>query len=435
MPAGRLFLIVGLSTVALTAGILVPALVWVALGVDALALGAFLLDLRRAGRAVVTAERQLPTMLVQGTEDTLRVTLRNGMDRPLQVQLREGLAPELAAAPERTALTLPPAGTAEWSYPLEPRRRGQILAAPLTARILGPWGLAWAQRDLLPATPVRVYPQVRWGGKVGQLLALARRRELGQSPLRRQGAGSELYAVREYLPGDPLSRIHWKAAARHGRLVSREDTWEQGARLVVLLDCGRSMAAMDGQRSKLDHALAASLALTRLALGRGDKVTVVTFADQVERTVRLGSGAGAAQRVYGQLFDQQARLVEPAFDAAAETVLELERRRATVVLFTSVVDLAAAELLRRSLLSLERRHRPMLVNLEDPELVRLALGAPADEAEAFAKVAAMEIMLANRRLGRELRRSGVRAVTAAADQLALEALEGYLAIFRDARAA
>jgi len=435
MPAGRLFLVIALSTLALTAGILVPVLTGVALAVDGAALLAFLLDLRRARRTPLEAERDFPPMLVQGTEGTVEVTVRNPARRPVRVQLRDGLAPALATAPERTTLELAATGEQRWSYPLTPRTRGEVTVAPLTARVLGPWGLAWTQRELLPPSAVRVYPQVRWGGKVGQLLVLARRRELGQSPLRRQGMGSELYAVREYLPGDPLSRIHWKSAARHGRLVSREDTWEQGSRLVILLDCGRSMATLDGRRSKLDHALAASLALTRFALGRGDRVTVVTFADQVDRTVRLGTGASGAQQAYARLFDQEARLVEPAFDLAAETVLGLERRRSTVVLFTSVVDLAAADLLRQALLTLERRHRPFLVNLEDPELVRLALGSPDDDGEAFAKVAALEIMLANRRLGKQLRRAGIRAVTASADQLALEALEGYLAVFRDTRVA
>jgi hypothetical protein len=42
-----------------------------------------------------------------------------------------------------------------------------------------------------------------------------------------RGAGSETYALREYLKGDPPTKIHWKATARHGRLVTREETWGQ----------------------------------------------------------------------------------------------------------------------------------------------------------------------------------------------------------------
>jgi uncharacterized protein (DUF58 family) len=300
------------------------------------------------------------------------------------------------------------------------------------ARVRGPWGLAWRQLELLPAEQRRVFPQVRWEGKVGHLVLLAHRRLLGQHPQRLQGAGSEVYALREYLRGDPPGKIHWKAAARHGRLITREETWEHGARLVILLDAARTMSGRDGERSKLDHALAAALALVRVAAARGDTVSLVAFADRVERTVRV-HGAHQVEQAYASLYDLEAQLVEPAFDLAAMRAGEIESRRSTVVLFTSVVDLAAADLLRQAVLRLERRHRPILINLEDPELIGLARGAPKNVAQAFAKVSALEIQLANRRLATELRHAGVRVVNAAADRLALEALEAYLALFEGGR--
>jgi uncharacterized protein (DUF58 family) len=271
-----------------------------------------------------------------------------------------------------------------------------------------------------------VYPQIRWEGRVGRLLDLARRHELGQAPTTLAAGRSEPYALREYRPGDPPHKIHWKATARHGRLISRDDTWEHGSRVTVLLDCGRAMASVDESRGKLDHALSAALALARVASGRGDRVTLIAFSDRVERIVRLRpSGAGVAE-AYAALFDLEARLAEPAYDLAAEAARESGGRRAIVVLLTSVVDLAAAELLREALVALARRHRPVLVNLEDPQLVSLALGAPARPEEAFAKVASLEILLANRRLTRGLRRAGIRVASAPADRLAWETLSAYL---------
>src|SRR5262249_35018859 len=118
---------------------------------------------------------------------------------------------------------------------------------------------------------------------------------------------------------------------------------------------------------------------------------------------------------------------EPRYDLAAEAVSTVEQRRAAVGLLTSVVDLAAAEILRTALLDLARRHRVLLVNLEDPGLVRLAHRPPPHAPGAFATTASLEILLANRRLGRRLRRGGITVVVAAADQLAWRTLEGYLA--------
>ncbi len=431
MPAARCFQLLGLATLLLVASFLDERLAWAALGLDLGVVLAALVDFRSAVRTPLTASRRWPPLLVQEAPAEVAVTLDSaaaGARRPVTAILREGLHPALAAGPLRRTVEI--RGELRWDYTLIPRRRGEHTAGPLTARVLGPWKLAWAQRDLLRPEPVRVYPQVRWEGEVGQLLALAQRRRMGQIPQRLHGVGTEPYALRLYLPGDPIAKIHWKSTARHGRPVTREDTWERSARLVILLDCARAMASMDGRRSKLDYAVAATLALTRVAAARGDQVTIVAFADRVLRTVRVRSGGRGAALAYAALYDLEARLAEPAYDLAAEATFAVEPRSATAVLFTSVVDLAAAELLRESLLRLGRRHRALLLNLEDPELRALAADPPATPAAAFAQVASLEIQLANRRLARHLRRGGIRVVNTPADRLALEALEGYLAIFR-----
>jgi uncharacterized protein (DUF58 family) len=434
VPAARTFQLLGLITLLLVASFLDPRLAWAALALDVLVVAAAALDWRGAARAPLTASRRWPPLLVQESPGEVEVRVATAGTRPVTALLREGLHPGLTGGPLRRLVHLAAAGEARWAYTLTPRRRGEHRTGPLSARVLGPWRLAWAQRDLLPGEAVRVYPQVRWEGKVGQLLMLAQRRRMGQIPLRLHGVGTEPYALREYLPGDPLAKIHWKATARHGRLVTREETWERSARLVILLDCARAMAALDGRRSKLDYAVAATLALTRVAAARGDQVTIMAFAGRVLRTVRVRSGGRGAGLAYEALYDVEAELSEPAYDLAAEAVFEVEARSATAVLLTSVVDLAAAELLRESLLRLGRRHRALLVNLEDPELRELAAAEPATPAAAFAQVASLEIQLANRRLARHLRRGGVQVVNSPADRLALETLEAYLAVRRGAPA-
>ncbi len=433
MPAGRAIAVAALALVALAVAVAVPWMAVAAIAADVLLLVALAVDGRRAAALSLAARRLWPPLLVQGARAV--VELRLVAPEGTVVLAREALHPGLHERPLRRRLVGLGPEEALWRYEVVPRRRGEHLAGPLTVRVLGPWRLAWSQRDLLPPEPRRVYPQTRWQGRVGRLLALAHRRELGRSPLRRHGAGTEPYALREYRPGDPPTRIQWKASARHGRLLSREDTWERGMRLVIVLDAARAMVSTDGGRSKLDHALAAALALTRVAAGRGDRVTIVGFSDRVDRVVRVRSGARAVARAYGALYDLEARLVEPAYDVAAEAVSSLEGRRATVILLTSVVDLAAADLLRGALLHLRRKHRPVLVNLEDPDLVRLALGIPQTPEEAFAKAAGLEMLLANRRLARRLQRSGIAVAAAAADQLAWTTLEAYLGVARPARAA
>ncbi|MGH9380245.1 MAG: DUF58 domain-containing protein [Thermoanaerobaculia bacterium] len=427
MPTPRLLVWLGVAAFLTAAGVVLPAATIAGLGLDvALALG-FVVDLLRARRIEVTAERRWPPLLVQGEPAEVAVTASVPRSpRPVEVTLREALAPELAAAPLRTRLRLPSRRGQTWSYRLCPQQRGEHPIGPLDARVHGPWGLAMAHRRLLPPETCRVYPQVRWGGRVGRLLALAHRHELGVNPLRQEGVGDELYGLRPYRPGDPLTRIHWKATARHGRLISREETWELGASLVILLDCSRAMSGTDEGRSKLDVALATALALTRLAGGRGDRVALVAFSDRIERSLRVPRTGKGISQAYTALFGLQATLREPAYELAVEAACDLESRGATVVIFTSVSDLAATETLNTALKRLSRRHRTLLVNLEDAELRRLAESVPATPEAAFAQLASLEIRLANRRLARRLQRVGVHVVSCPSDRLALETFNAYL---------
>lgn len=405
---------------------MVPWLAVLTLPLDAGLIGAFAIDYRRARRTRLSAVRRLPPLLVQGQPAQVLVEVSSGQRRSVSAVLREGLHPALASGPERQRLEISFGGRLLWRYALTPKQRGAVRFGALTARVLGPWRLAWADTELVAPQTVRVYPQIRWGGSVGKLLELAQRRQLGLTPMRLRGQGSEPYALRPYLPGDPASRVHWKATARHGRLIVREETWERGTRLVLLLDAGRSMAGIEGQRSKLDAALAAALVLTRVAQSRGDRVTLIAFSDRVERVAKLPSGARGAGVAYRLFYDLEARLAEPAFELAFEQAARLESRRATVILFTCVLDLGSAELLRRSLQALVRRHRVLLVNLEDADLSRLAWAPPSSVLEAFAKVSALEILEANRELAVRLRRLGITVASAPSDRLALETLDAYL---------
>jgi uncharacterized protein (DUF58 family) len=441
-PIGiRFFRIAALLAFASAISVVVPELEWAVVVADVALAAAWAVDYAAARRAAgrIRATRRWPTLLSQGA--TAEVTVEIALESPrlasasegprsVAVWLRDGLHPGLAAAPVRERVVLSPGKVFRWTYSIVPRRRGEHLALPLTARVEGPWGLAWTSRDAIAAERIRVYPQVRWEGEAGRLLALAHRRQLGLSPTALQGAGSELYGVRRYTEGDPPNRIHWKATARHGTLLAREETWEKSASLVILLDCGRAMASFDGGRSKLDAALAAALALTRFASARGDRVLVVAFSDRVDRRVRVRTGSSGIAHAYASLYDVPARLTESAYDAAAAAARDVEFRSARVVLLTSLVDLAGAELLREALLVLRRHHRPLLVHLEDVEIARLALTVPATSAEAYAKVSAMEVLLGNRELATRLRHAGIESVSTSADRLTLDTLGIYLRSLR-----
>ncbi len=414
------------ASLAIAGGVINARLLTLGLVLDGVALVALVVDGWLARRIGVTAERRWPPMLAQATPSELVLRLRVNSERPVRVELREELGPAIAVQPGRIALVLTPGSSTLWRLKLMPSLRGEHRVGALNARVTGPLGFAVHQRRLLEGEMVRVYPRVRWSGKLGALLVRAARHQLGSNPLALRGLGGDFYALRQHLPGDGLRSVHWRASARHNRLLTRESTHQAGARVLIMIDQSRAMLGFAGQLSKLDHSLAAALALARVAAGRGDRVTLLPFANRPGTPVRFGAHSRQWSAAFEQVYDLAARRVEPNYDLAASRVLELDTHGATVVLMTSLADLSVSEVLRQTVGHLARRHRVLVINLEDADLRRLSEEKPIDIEGAFAHTSALGIRIGNRNLARRMRRWGVDTVTSPADQLALEAVSRYL---------
>jgi len=425
-PTRRAFWLLALVTLLAVMGFVTPWLGAAALAFDALVLVLVLVDGRRAARTGLQLQRSLPAVVHQGQAVELALCLATTATWPVSVALREVLGPRLTRAPADRALVVPARGEAELSLALVPLLRGSAVLPPAALRVQGPWGLAWAARQLDPGTVTRVYPPARLEGEAGLLLRRALERRTGANPLQRRGFSSELYALREYQPGDPTRSIHWKSSARRQRPVTREDTWEQHQHTLILVDCGRPMASLAGTWSKLDHTLAAVLALVRVIQVGGDSATLVLFSQQTRALVRVDHRTRGAAAVFEAVHAVQADLDEPDYGAIATWAARRVPRRSLALMCTSVVDLVGADLLAEALGALARRHHPLLVNLEDPGLVHHARSVPTTVEEAYAKTSALHLEHANLALTARLRGRGVDVVSAPADQLALRVLQRYL---------
>ena len=144
------------------------------------------------------------------------LVLVNGAARPLTVEYAPAVPAGFEPLGAARRLTAPPHGTASDPFTLTAVRLGPQRWPKLPARVLGPLRLAWWTRALELAERVVIAPDTL-------RRALRPRGLAGGSRARRvAGAGAELHQLRAYAPGDPLSRIDWKASARSRALVTRE---------------------------------------------------------------------------------------------------------------------------------------------------------------------------------------------------------------------
>jgi uncharacterized protein (DUF58 family) len=413
IPTGRALALGGLATLLFVFAFVTPWLALAGLCADLAIVAAVVWDGRHAPRARV--RRRLPDVLCQGE----RAEIAWDVDAATPVRFRDVLP--FADAAVEAELT-----RGRHVAEVVPLRRGVSRLGAIALRVRGRWGLAWALREAPGDEEARVHPRLHPEGDDALALRRALAARPGQHDLARPGVSTEFHALRDYQRGDDFRRIHWKATARARRPVTVETTWEQEQELVVLVDCGRPMAALSGPWSKLDHALASALALARAAAAWRDVVTLVLFSADIRCVVRVDGRSGAFARALSALTAQHADDAEPDYVSAVGWAMRHVPRRSLVFLFTSVGDALAADAVAEATLTLARRHRPVLVNLDDPGVAELARAVPTDVAAAYAKISALTVDEANEALYAQLRQRRVEVVPSPADRLTVRVLQAFL---------
>ncbi|MGW4154493.1 DUF58 domain-containing protein [Micromonospora chersina] len=379
----------------------------------------------------VTATRAGDRAVRLGGTATVTLHLANASARTLRAQVRDAWVPSAGARPDVPAervLTVVPGGRAALPVRLTPARRGDRPAVALTVRSLGPMRLAFRQRAGHPATPpwtLRVLPRFDSRRHLPEKLAKLRIID-GVQVTRGRGHGTEFDTLREYVVGDDVRSIDWRASARRSDVLVR--TWrpERDRRLVCVLDTGRTSAVRLGDEPRLDTAIDAALLLTALAARAGDRVDLLA-ADTAVRARVTGSGRPALlARLVDAVAPLQPALVETDFELIAGEVLRRERQRSLVVLFTALEAGALGEGLLPVLPRLAAPHRVVLAATHDPVLTGLTTAPPTGPDDAYAAAAAWRALAERDRVRAALSRHGVTVVDAPADRLAPAVADTYL---------
>lgn len=388
-----------------------------------LALGVF--DVALTARAdTLTLTRDPLTIVRLGRSTVVELAVTNAGTATVRGVLWDAW-PDSARADRRAhRLELAPRTRMRVRTELTPTYRGDRVAGAVTLRLLGPLGLAGRQSRVEVPARVRTLPPFRserlLRSKVKRLHHLE-----GRNVADIRGQGTEFDSFREYVAGDDVRSIDWRATARAADVLVR--TWrpERNRHVLMVLDTGRASAGRVGEGTRLDTSIEAALLLGGLAAAAGDTVDLLAYDREVRAEVTGVGGNQLPLKLMHTLAGVTPRLVDTDTDGLVRTVVSRARRRALVVWFTSLDGPTVSEHLLPALPTLLRRHRVLIVSVTDPEIA--AAARDRSSAAAVYTAAAAETVLAERALVREtLRRRGVDVVTAAPDQLPEALADEYL---------
>jgi uncharacterized protein (DUF58 family) len=375
-----------------------------------------------------TLARELPERAVVRRDTEIALAIASADPIPLRIDVFEELPRDLVDSdPEFHDVALGPGAALRLAYRVRPALRGTRPLGEVGVLVRTRLGLA-QRRFAFPAAALDVHPDTsgllrREALDPKRLLA-----SIGVKRARPRGSGLEFETLREYVPGDDVRHIDWRATARRGRTMTRVFRHERDHPVVLAIDTSRLSGAICGRGTTLDFAIEASLALAYTALHHGDRVGLCVFDAELRAVVAPRRSRRALGRVIDAVWDVQPRLVEPDYARLVGHLARRQRQRALIVLLTDFAHASATAVLE-PLAVLARQHRLLLVALRNPLLDAVARGdRAADPLERYRRLVVDDLLHERGVALAELRRRGVQTLDLTPDQVTPPLLNRYLAL-------
>lgn len=372
----------------------------------------------------VVVTRRVPTRTRLGEPVPVSVALQNLGSRTLHALIRDAWQPTAGADEGRQRLIVPPGERRRVAIPLLPRRRGELSSEFVMIRSQGPLGLAGRQARHRVRGTIRVLPA--FTSRKHLPSRLARLRELdGNTSIQVRGQGTEFDSLREYVRGDDVRSIDWRATARAGTTMLR--TWrpERDRHVVIIIDTGRTAAARVGDGTRVDAALEATLLLAALAARAGDHVHLLMYDRVVRARVTGVDGSALLPALTDAMAPVHARLVDTDWPGAFAAVRTLTTRPALIVVLTAQDAAESARGFLGAFPDATRATSILVGSVTDDGIADLAQRRGSRE-EIYLAAAAERTMRDAENVADAVRRAGGEAIAADPETLPPRIADRYL---------
>ncbi|HVE40125.1 MAG TPA: DUF58 domain-containing protein [Planctomycetota bacterium] len=408
---------------------LVPLLVWPILAAVLAVLVLLVAERRLLGSVAVTCDEPPVFVVSLDEEEQIAFRLATNSSRALRLTVRRVWPKLVAQASETLTGVCRPGETLPLTCSVRGIQRG-------TAALDGPhlalsyWG--WAERlvSLPPRSEIKVLPNLRAVRRLHQKLNDVFLRGLGQRTAPRLGKGREFDRLREYTVNDDFRDIAWKASARHRKLIVREYRLDRSQDVLLCIDRGHRMAALTTRIRRVDHAVNAGVLISYICNRMEDRVGMLSFGAQVDNGIPQGRGASHLSKITAFSSSIQAEYIHTDYLALGAHVRRRLRRRALVLIVTTLPETGDEQALVRAVGMMVPTHLPLVVVLSDPALRAAAQSEPADHGELCRSLVARDLWTDRRRMMEELRRRGAWVIDTGPEDAGIESVNAYLEIKR-----
>jgi len=320
---------------------------------------------------------------------------------------------------------------ADVRYQLKATRRGNTILKSVDCLLESPWGLWSLRRSIRCESQVRVQPNYKDVFEFALLGDEQKLARMGNRQQRRRGEGTEFHQLREYQSGDPMRKIDWKASSRIGKLISKEFQDEQDQQLVFLLDTGRRMRHKDHNVEHMDQTLNSMLLLSHVAAKQGDAVGFMAFGND-HTWCPPRKHKGIVKHLLDHCYGLNAGLVMSDYLLAAQRLIELQKRRALVIILTNSRDEDRDDL-EKAVLILRKRHLVVVADLYESFLGDMLKQDPENFEQSLQVLTTENFMRQRQEMHSSLNGLGAMCLDCTAEELPATLVNSYQQIKHSGR--
>ena len=376
----------------------------------------------------ISAQRILPEKLSNGDENPVKIDLRNNYRFKVNVNIIDEIPFQFQKRDFLIKKQIESGKNAYFQYILEPKERGEYSFGALNVYASSPLGFVAKRFRFQKDAMLAAYPSFIHLRKY-ELMALQNEVLLGGiKKIRKLGHTMEFEQIKEYVPGDDIRTVNWKATSKINRLMVNQFQDEKSQRIFMIIDKGRTMKMPFNGLSLLDYSINASMALSHIILKKSDRAGMMTFSKKAENKVAADNKSGQLRKISEALYNVKTDFFESDFNRLYQDVKFSLNQRSLVLLFTNFETLDGLSRQMKYLRGIAKNHLLVVVFFKNSELHQLIDKNPENTQEVYDQIIAEKFEFEKKLIIQELRKYGIFSVYTLPENLNIEVINKYLEI-------
>ncbi len=424
----RFFIVLGTLIVLFIIAFLVPGLYpFVRIGMWAfLALVAidyvFLYFLNRPP----TAKRIMAERLSNGDENSIELLIRNRASFPVEMDIIDELPVQFQKRDWNLRTRFSPNEQKQVLYQLRPVERGEYEFGRIILYVRSLLGLLRRRYNIEAEQTVAVYPSYMQLRNYALLSGATIQSEQGSRRMRKIGHSMEFEQIKEYVRGDDIRTINWKATARKGSLMVNNYTDEKSQQVYCIIDKGRLMKMPFANLTLLDYAINSTLVMANVCLQKQDRIGLITFANKMGAVLAADRKPIQREHILQVLYNQETAFLESDYEMLYMQIRNRIKHRSLLILYTNFESLSGLRRQLNYLRSIARHHLLMVVFFENTELHQLSKLDVNNVEDVYIKTIAEKYEFEKRLIVKELKKHGILSILTPPSQLTVNTVNKYL---------